>query len=52
MTRDDIEDNDDEAPRQEKVLIRQKCLLSAAVHRVFKDDGDEKKLIWGSLCIK
>ena len=31
MARDDIEGNDEEAPRREKVLIRQKCLLSAAV---------------------
>ena len=30
---DNIEDNDEESPRQEKVLIRQKCLLSAAVHQ-------------------
>ena len=37
---DNIKDNDDEAPRQEKVLIRQKCLLSAAVHHVFKDNDD------------
>ena len=40
---DNIEDNDDEAPRQEKVLIRQKCLLSAAVHHVFKDNDDIDK---------
>ena len=30
---DDIEDNDDETARQEKVLVHQKCLPSAAVHR-------------------
>ena len=42
MARDDIEGNNDEAPRREKVLIRQKCLLSAAVRRVFKDNSDKK----------
>ena len=30
---DDIEDNDDETAKQEKVLVHQKCLPSAAVHR-------------------
>ena len=47
--KDDIEFRDDEAPtpRQEKVLIRQKCLLDAAVHRVFKDNGDEEKVNLG-----
>ena len=43
--KDDIEEKDDEAPRQEKVLIRQKCLLSADVHQGFKDEDDETGLI-------